>query len=329
MKHSTGAQRARPVDDALPARRIRPGHPLILVSLRCGRLANRLVLFANFIAFAEEYGCRLANVTFHSYAHLYETTRRDLYCRYPIAARVSLWDRLPFVPQAIRRTRLFYHAVRGGSVLNERLPLLAPRVVTLRTIRGQPVTLLDSPEILDRIGKASFVFAYGWLFRAPDCLRQHAEIVRRYLRPISRVERAAVQALAPLRAQADVVVGVHLRHGDYRAWKKGRYFFPVAVYARWMRSLVDQFAGQKVAFLVCSDEPRTAGEFPGLTAGFGAGTAVADLHSLAACDYILGPPSTFSQWASFYGKRPLLHMRQADSLPRLPDFCVSNLLEIP
>ncbi|HEX7570106.1 MAG TPA: hypothetical protein VF492_06340, partial [Verrucomicrobiae bacterium] len=66
----------RPVDDGR-----KPGPPfpkdgkLFVISLRSGRLANRLTLFAQFIALAEEQGHRIINFAFHSYAHLFETTR--------------------------------------------------------------------------------------------------------------------------------------------------------------------------------------------------------------------------------------------------------------
>ena len=75
---------------------------LLIVGLRCGRLGNRIVLFANLIAFAAEHGHRLINFTFHSYASFFETTRRDVFCRYPVAARPSWLDRIPGIAAAIR-----------------------------------------------------------------------------------------------------------------------------------------------------------------------------------------------------------------------------------
>src|SRR4051794_8158494 len=87
--------------------------PLFLISGRCGRLANRMVLFANFIALAAERGARVMNPTFHSYATLFESTRRDIYCRYPLANRRSVLDRVPGPAALIRGTRLFFHAARA------------------------------------------------------------------------------------------------------------------------------------------------------------------------------------------------------------------------
>ncbi|MGH7975313.1 MAG: hypothetical protein ACREC8_01485, partial [Limisphaerales bacterium] len=103
------------------------------------------------------------------------------------------------------------------------------------------------------------------------------------------------------------------------------YFFPVSRYAEWMRETAAQFPGQKISFLVCSDEPRDASEFPGLLVGFGGASPVGDLYALAKCDYIIGPVSTFSQWASFYGEKPMLHFRDGSDRIAVKHFCVSYL----
>jgi len=96
-----------------------------------------------------------------------------------------------------------------------------------------------------------------------------------------------------------------------------------------MQELAGQFPGKRVAFLVCSDEPRQAREFPGLNVGFGTDSPVGDLCALANCDWIFGPISTFSQWASFYGNKPLLNLYRSEDRVELAKFKVSDLQEIP
>src|SRR5215467_14219369 len=113
-----------------------PAKPVLVIARRCGRLANRLVLFANLGAFAEEHGFRLINFTFHSYAHLFESTCRDIYCQYPPSSRPSVFDRLPGVAPVIRGSRVFYHATRLTASLNERRPLIGGRMVTFREPHG-------------------------------------------------------------------------------------------------------------------------------------------------------------------------------------------------
>jgi hypothetical protein len=234
-------------------------------------------------------------------------------------------DVVPGVADMVRNTRVFYHAVRAASLLNERCPVLGRSVVTLREIPGKDITFMDGPEIQAEICDARIVFVYGWLFRAPDCVQRHAEKIRAYFKPIEEYERRSRQAVERLRQDTDIVVGVHIRQGDYRIWRGGKCFFPIQQYATWMHALAEQFPSRKVSFLVCSDEPRHEREFKQLSVGFGAGSPVGDLYALAKCDYIFGPTGTFSQWASFYGNRPLLQFDDSNSRIELEKFRVAHL----
>jgi hypothetical protein len=327
-----------------PGQPLRKKGKLIVISLRTGRLGNRLTLFAHFIALAEEQGHHLINFAFHSYAHLFETTRRDIYCRYPVAERRSWLDVVPGVAAALRKTRICYQLVCYASIWNERFPVFGKQVVTLREKSGSKVLPLDGPEVTPRekprsntipldgpevqaqIRDARIVFAHGWPFRVPtDWMQRHAGKIRAYFRPIEEYDRASREAVDRLRRDADIVVGVHVRHGDYRIWQGGKYFFPASRYAGWMQEFAGQFPDRKVAFFVCSDEPRTAGEFPGLSVGLSAGSPVGDLYALARCDYIFGPYSTFTQWASFYGNKPLYVLNDANSRLEPAKFRISWL----
>jgi len=302
---------------------------LFVISGRCGRMANRMVLFAHFIALAEEQGHRVANPTFHSYARFFAATREDIYCRYPRATRRSGWDILPGIGGAIRTTRVFFHLARAFGLWNERYPIFGKTIFTLRQTPGQPVTALDGPEVQAGIHDARIVFVNGWNFRAPALVQRHAEKIRPYFRPVAEFEQASRQAVQRLRQQADLVVGVHIRRGDYRTFREGVYFYPVARYAAWMQELAEQFPGRRVGFFVCSDEPREAKEFSGLTVVVGAGSAVADLDALSRCDYVLAPVGTFSMWASFYGNKPLFSIRERNARIERHEFRVSDLREIP
>jgi len=301
---------------------------LLIVAFRTGRLGNRLVLFANIIGFAAEHGYRVVNPAFHAYAHLFENTRQDIYCRYPVARRRSVLDVIPGIAPAIRKTRILYQFLRLASQTNDRFPLLGRRVFTLREIPRQTI-LLDAPEVQSRMAGAKIVFVHGWRIRAPECVRRQAPAIREYFRPIAEYERASREAVERLRQQAEIVVGVHIRLGDNWKWRGGQYYFPVSRYVTWMQELAGQFPGRRVAFLICSDEPRHPQEFPGLTVGFGPGSQVGDLYALAGCDWIFGPISTFSQWAAFYGNKPLLFLHSLNDPVKLDRFSFTDLSEIP
>jgi len=295
------------------------------IGLRCGRLANRTILFANFIALAEEQKHRLINFTFHTYSEFFEGTRGNIYCRYPRPKHRSWLDVVPGIAAALRKTRLPYHLTRAAAALNERFPIFGDAVMTLHELPGTKITLLDGPEYQEKIRPAKLVFVYGWWLRTPALVKKHGDKIRAYFRPVEKFEQAAREAIEPLRREADVVIGVHIRQGDYRGWFDGKYFFQTARYAAWMHELAAQFPDRRVAFFVCSDEPRSLGEFPGLTVGLGTDSPVSDIYALARCDYILGTKSTFSQWASFYGEKPLLQVCGTEEPAKLENFRVSYL----
>ncbi|MBP5722772.1 MAG: hypothetical protein J6X18_04245 [Bacteroidales bacterium] len=53
-----------------------------------------------------------------------------------------------------------------------------------------------------------------------------------------------------------------------------------------------------------------------------------DQYIMSLCDYIIGPPSSFSGWASYMGDVPLYQIRDTKHLLSLEDFKVFNLQTI-
>jgi len=80
--------------------------------------------------------------------------------------------------------------------------------------------------------------------------------------PSKSMPEPSREAVDRLRRDADIVVGVHIRQGDYRAWQGGKYFFPAARYAGWMRELAAQFPDRKVAFFVAATNREARTNFP-------------------------------------------------------------------
>ena len=62
-----------------------------------------------------------------------------------------------------------------------------------------------------------------------------------------------------------------------------------------------------------------------MNVGLGTDSPVSDVYALARCDYILGTKSTFTQWASFYGEKPLLQVCDTNEPAKLENFRVSYL----
>ncbi len=139
----------------------------------------------------------------------------------------------------------------------------------------------------------------------PQALRAlESDRLREFFTPSADWSQVIAAEMQSVREGAECVVGVHIRLSDYRHHDGGRLFVPVDMHRRMMQELETQMAPCRVRFLICSDEALDKTVFKGLDICFGNGHPLVDLYMLAACDRIMGPPSTYSQWASFYGKTP-------------------------
>lgn len=259
---------------------------MVIVASKFGRMANRLLLFAHLAASAREHGYRVWNPAFDEYAQFFPSTESDFLCRFP-----------PRRPR-LRSARLRHAAY----VLFARLAARPARLGGLLSVVHLPDEQeLDvaSPAFVRRARRRP-VLVQGWQFRDYASLRRHGDEIREFFRPHQRYLDDASAAVATARGGADLLVGVHVRRGDYRTWDGGRHFWGLPQYADVMRRTAALFPGRRVSFLVCSDEPVEE-----LGGARGPGHPVSDLYALAGCDYLFGPPSTYSMWASFWGRVPL------------------------
>jgi hypothetical protein len=283
---------------------------IVIEAPRAARLANRLVLFANFIAAAEEHGLTVLNPTFSAYAKYFPVPARDLLCRYPPRT-------LAPVPGA--RGILEAITVRRGIQLDGwlRRRRSGGRIVTLTKEERLD---LNSEEFLRVVRRHRLVLVRGWAFRNADNCARHRDAIRAYFAPFDRHLALARALTEPARARGRMLVGVHIRRGDYKNFKGGRYYYSHEQYAQVMAGVQAAFADRDVSFLLCAAEPVPFEAFPGLEVRRVGGTELEDLYTLAACDLIVGPQSTYSGWASYYGDVPRYVIEDPDAIPAAEAF---------
>ncbi|MBW4516497.1 MAG: alpha-1,2-fucosyltransferase [Timaviella obliquedivisa GSE-PSE-MK23-08B] len=284
---------------------------MIVISSKFGQLANRLFLFAHFIAFAIEHNLTIINPAFEEYAQFFEPTCTDLLCRYPINP-----SGFP-IHQQMRR--VVYELIRILGFGVNKAKIANPLLAVLRLPENQEYDL-SSPEFLDFVTQKKVVFVRGWLFRDNSNFVKHADKIRDYFAPIS-VHRSRVKSLiSTVRQSCQVLIGVHIRQGDYAEFMDGKYFYEVDQYLHIMEKVEALFPSQKVGFLICSNVQQNKEDFASFNATFATHHLVEDLYSLAQCDYIVGTVSTYTLWASFYGEVPLYTIQDPDRSPTITDF---------
>ena len=118
-----------------------------------------------------------------------------------------------------------------------------------------------------------------------------------------------------MKRHSDIVVGVHIRRGDYATWNDGRFFFELEEYHQFMLRVQQLYKDKKVSFFISSNEDFTLDTFEGCECrrfGREPSGAILDLYTLSLCDRITGPVSSYSRWASFIGEVPLCFLESKD-----------------
>ena len=143
---------------------------------------------------------------------------------------------------------------------------------------------------------------FDWYFRDNSALVQMREKMREIMRIQDRFVRAPT-AFWNDHANGKVTVGVHVRRGDYRTWNEGRFYYSDEEYLRFLSDMSKSME-RPICFFIVSDETMDlrAFEARGLDVHLFKGVDYReDLVMLTLCDYVLGPLSTFSWWAAYYG----------------------------
>lgn len=150
-------------------------------------------------------------------------------------------------------------------------------------------------------------FVKGWHTRRDtEYIAAAKEELKHIFTPRKEIVEKAEALINGLREQSDLVIGIHIRRGDYKDWNDGRFFYEVSQYREVMLRLQSLYSDKKVSFFISSNEKMDKSQFEGCHCEFHqGGNPILDLHTLSLCDKLVGPYSTFSRWASFIGEKPI------------------------
>lgn len=271
--------------------------PLMIRVEKYGRLGNRLYMSAHLIAWAKQTGALLVNLGFYDYEDLFECTSRDSLCRYPESSfPIILSDGFKkLLSESLERTSL--------RLLNQNNPYL-------QTINLQPDgVVLTSLEFKKSLTSKPITFIHGFIFdnTLPDINEERADI-RRYFVPCNRFQDGIEAPIRYLRENSDIILGILIRHGDYKNLWGGKYYFELSEYIQLMDLIVDYLAPHKLGFFIASDQDQPTQYFNKFHHFFRAGHPIENLGALSLCDGIFTAPSSFTGWAQYYGNIPTFHI---------------------
>lgn len=149
-------------------------------------------------------------------------------------------------------------------------------------------------------------FIEGWPTRYITENIPDREIVKQLFRPNNDILERVNPLFEKYKMNDYFIVGVHIRRGDYKTWEKGIYYYSFETYLHYMKQIESLYKDKKVCFYLASNERIPKKMFKDFHhINFEDANAATDLYALSLCNRLIGPPSTFSRWASFVNHVPL------------------------
>ncbi len=165
---------------------------------------------------------------------------------------------------------------------------------------------LNSPEF-EEIARKPIVVCEGFAFRAIESVAHNYEWLQSLFRMHPRIAQSVSGFEESNKLVGKTVVGFHVRRGDYRSYRGGEFFYDDACWLKWIEQARGLFGSEENKFVGVlfsnEDIEQLVASGPDLISA--PGDMYEDLLMLQRCHKIIGPPSTFSGWASFISGVPM------------------------
>ncbi len=165
----------------------------------------------------------------------------------------------------------------------------------------------------------------GWNIRFISLFEKYHEEIIRLFTFDPAIERHVAKVL-PKKDEnyQTLLLGVHIRRGDYDRVLNGRYFYDDEVYINAIRRFQSLHPQKHIVAVICGNARIHKEAFKqalnDVTFVYPNGNPGEDLCALSHCDYLIGPPSSFSLVASMYHQTPLHFIMKADEEFTQEDF---------
>jgi hypothetical protein len=291
---------------------------VILFSHKFGQLGNRLFAFAHLIANAAANNTLVANLSFDEYAKYFDGTSQNTFCRYPRVISFPMSNRLRSILFFFNRAILKF--LRRLRIFQSPLHIIIIADLPEYQFGDGRCYELNSNTFQEIVKEKPIVFLFGRFFRDYMNFEKYKDVIRSYFTPTKEIQDKVSKLLNAARKNSDLVIGVHIRRGDYALFDNGRYFYSQEQYARKITILQANLAQKKITYILCSNDIIDGKVFEDVKFIIADGQPIEDMYTLSQCDLIMGPPSTFSAWAAFHGDKPLYQIKDINKIITVQDF---------
>lgn len=281
---------------------------MIIYCSKPGALANQLILFAHLLVFSKEYNTKIIMSAFDKYYQYFEGTHNNFLLSYPLLISFP-----PFISTFVYK--FFYLIARIVNKANV-------RKISIYTIHinWNEKVILNSDEFIILSKQYPILFLQGWQFRTQNLINKHYSLIRSFFTIRHQFVKNIQHIMLKWKVMYNTIICIHMRRGDYKNFEGGKYYYDWTFYKNLIVYLKNNlFLNQNTLFYLCSDENIPQQGFiyndENIKIYISQHHFIEDMYVLYHSNYIIGPPSTFTMWASFIGKTPLYILHSTEKLP--------------
>lgn len=273
----------------------------IILADHTGRLGNRLVLYANVIAAAEQYGCRVINLSILAAAHYFQGLHLNPFGAYPK-------QKFPFDLRWL--TRPFRQPIQKWVRNRRGKPPIQNQLVTVLDMENKPTYSLESHEFARLTQNSRFIVLWGYPFRCPNLVQKYEEKIREFFNFRADVAPLATRWLEVSKSQGKKNICIHVRQDDVvnESWR----YVPPKLYSAALSNFLEHNIKDEWNVFVCSDGPVPADLFPNAAVQGIPRPLAEDLALMTGCDVVMGFDSTLSIFLAHISGKPFLRIRRED-----------------
>lgn len=275
--------------------------PYLIITKRYGELANRLLQYSHLIGFAEEHGYKIINFPFNDYKKHFIHTKNDVIIQYPTYNQWYLKLFTKIINWVYAKIFWRFDVWIEKQTFNNKFI----RVLNFDTWDDRPI----APQKL-LAKKSLLTIVNGWFCQDPGNFKKHAQTIRNYFEPLEIYQKNINTLLNQVSNNVDEIICVHIRRPDLHLQSKSHLYFTFAdsSYIELMKKFEAALPDKKIGFILISNHEVNLKLYQSYFKYIYTSTKhfIEDLYLMSACNYIISNAgSTYSKWASFYGKVPL------------------------
>lgn len=298
---------------------------MFVISKKTGQLCNQLFLFSNIITIGIETNREVLNPSFYENSSYFKGTKGNKFSRFPRKDKKSIFSEKylsKFLKWYVHLFPLFVFSTYKSSSIKFILAKAIKKNYSHYDEKGLYFDREDSDGRIEKFKTGKIKLINGFMYLNSPGMKRNRQILCDFFEPCDEYKSKPDQFLKELKKNYELLIGLHIRRGDYRSYRDGRYYYSDDDYRKVIKNLEECFVEKKIKILIVSDENVNSTLIEGNNVSHFGGNMIEDLYLLSECDFIIGPPSTYSKWASFYGEKPLYVLETTDMKISVDEFNV-------